>query len=118
MPQVRYNKLFLQVTSISKFYTENTGRFPVQPCSGNQYVTITYQCDAKLILAVTFKTRKDTHRLKACDKIMQRLSDHKLNVDLQILNNEDIAEYKWVINNKWKINHQLVPPNTHQSKAY
>ena len=40
MPQVRSNKLFLQVTPISKFYTDNTGRFLVRACSGNQYVMI------------------------------------------------------------------------------
>ena len=48
---------------------------------------------------------------------MQRLSDHNLTVDLKILDNEARAEYKRVINNKWNINYQLVPPNTHRSNA-
>ena len=55
---------------------------------------ITYQCDANIILAVPFNTRKDTHRLKAYDKLMQRLNNHKLNADLQIIDNEDSSEYK------------------------
>ena len=48
---------------------------------------------------------------------MQRLSDHKLTVDLQILDNEASTEYKRFIKNKWHINYQLVPPNTHRSNA-
>ena len=48
---------------------------------------------------------------------MQRLSDHKLTVDLQILDNEASAEYKRFIKNKWNIQYQLVPSNTHQINA-
>ena len=48
---------------------------------------------------------------------MQRLRDHQLRVDLQILDNEASAEYKRVIKEKRKINYQLVPPNTHQNNA-
>ena len=78
---------------------------------------IAYHRDANIILAVPFKTRKDIHRLKTYNKIMQRLSDHKLNLELQILDNEASAEYKRVIKKKWNINYQLVPPNTHQSNT-
>ena len=78
---------------------------------------IVYHCDTNLILVVPFKTRKDTHRPKAYDKIMQRISDHKLTVYLQILDNKASAEYKRVVNKKWKINYQLVPPNTHRGNA-
>ena len=69
MPQVRFNELFLQVTPISKLYTDNTGCFPVRAHSGHQYVTIAYHCDKNMILVVPFKTRKDDHRLKSYDKI-------------------------------------------------
>ena len=82
-PQVRSNELFLQVTPISKLYTDDTGRFPIHTRSRNQYIMIVYHCDANLILAVTFKSRKDTHLLLAYDKIMQRLRDHKMTVDLK-----------------------------------
>ena len=78
---------------------------------------IVYHCDENLILAVPFKTRKDTHRLKAYDKIIQRLLNHKLRVDLKIIDNEAIADYKRVIKEKWKIKYQLVPSKTHQSNT-
>ena len=60
---------------------------------------------------------KDTHRLLAYDKIMQRLSNNKLIVDIQILDNKASAEYKRDITKKWNDNYQLVPPNTHRSNA-
>ena len=74
---------------------------------------IAYHCDANLILAVPFKTRKDTDRLQSYNEIMQCIHDHQLRVNLQILENEASTEYKRVIKEKWKINYQLVPPNTH-----
>ena len=101
MTQVQSNEQFIQVAPISKLYSDITGRFPVCARSGHQYVIIAYHCDVNMILAVPFKTRKDTHRLKAYNKIMQSLRDYKLRVDLQILDNEAISEYKRVIKKKW-----------------
>ena len=89
-----------QITPISKLYTDNTGRFPVHARSGHQYVMIAYHCDKNLTLAVPFKKRRDNNRLKAFNKIIQCLTDHKLTVDLQILENEASAEYKRVIKNR------------------
>ena len=55
---------------------------------------IANHCDANLILAEPFYSRKDTHQLLAYNNIMQRLADNKISVDLQILDNEASAEYK------------------------
>ena len=63
MPQVWPNKLFIEVKSISKLYTDDTGRFLIHAHSGSQYVMIAYRWYTNLILAVPFKTIKDTHRL-------------------------------------------------------
>ena len=78
---------------------------------------IAYHCDANLILAEPFSSRKYTHRILAYDRIMQRVTDNKLLVDLQILDNEASAEYKRSIKTKWNANYQLVPPNTHRSNT-
>ena len=53
----------------------------------------------------------------AYDKIMQWLRNYKLIVNVQILDNEASAEYKWSITKRWNTNYQLVPPNTHQSNV-
>ena len=111
------NKLYLQVTPISKLHTDDTGRFSVHARSGNQCIMIALHWDANLILAEPFASRKDTYRLLAYDKIMQMLSINKLIVDLQLLDNEASAEYKRATTKKWNANYQLVPPNTHQSNA-
>ena len=55
----------------------------------------------------------DTHRVLSYDKIMQRLSDHKLTVEIKILYNKTSTEYKRVIKKKQNTNSQLVSPNTH-----
>ena len=79
------------MTPISKLYMNDTGRFPVHARSGNSYIIISYHCDDNLILAEPFSSRKDTHQLLAYSKTMQRLTDNKLSVDLQILGNEASA---------------------------
>ena len=48
---------------------------------------------------------------------MRRLRDNKITVDLQILDNEESAEYKRAITKKWNANYQLVTPNTHWSNT-
>ena len=88
LSQVCYNELHIQGAPISKLYTDDTGRFPDHACIGNQYIMIAYHCDAKLMLAKPFASRKNKHHLLAYDKIMRRLSNNKLTVDLQILYNE------------------------------
>ena len=87
-PQVKSNKLHVFVTPISKLYTDDIGRFPVHACSGNRYIMIAYHCEANLILAEPFSSRKDAHILLVYNKIMQRITDNKLCVDLQNLDNE------------------------------
>ena len=117
LPQVKSNKLHVFVAPISKLYTDDTGRFPVHARSGNRYIMIAYHCNANLILAEPFSSRKDGHRLLSYNKIMQRLTDNKLCVNLQILDNEASEEYKRNIKNKWNAKYQLVPPHTHRSNA-
>ncbi len=47
-------EVFFRVYPLSKLYTDDTGCFPVQACSGNQYVMITYHMDGNLILQQAF----------------------------------------------------------------
>ena len=58
---------------------------------------IVYHCDANLILAVPFTSRKNKHILLAYDKLMRRLRDNKLTVDLKILAIEASVKYKRAI---------------------
>jgi hypothetical protein len=47
-------EVFLPVYPISKLYTDDTGRFPVRACLGNQYVMIAYHTDGNLIVQQAF----------------------------------------------------------------
>ena len=78
---------------------------------------IAYHCDANLIIAEPFSSGKDMHRLLAYNKIMQQLTDNKLSLNLQILDNEASAEYKQYIKKNWNSKYQLLPPPTHWSNA-
>ena len=71
--------------------------------SGNQYIMIAYHCDSNAILAATFKTRADEHRLLAYASIMQRLKDRNMLVDLKLLDNEARKAYKYITMSDWGI---------------
>jgi hypothetical protein len=112
------NQVFITVHPLSRLYTDDTGRFLVRACSGNQYVMITFHADGNLILQQAFKSKSDRHRIAAYNAIMIRLSARGLSVDLQILNNKASVAYKEAITFKWNEEFQLVPPDMHcQNRA-
>jgi hypothetical protein len=78
------NEVFIQVYPLSKLYTNDTGRFPVQACTGNQYIMIAYHADGNLILQEAFQTWSDRHRIAAYNFITTCLAARGLLVDLQI----------------------------------
>ena len=54
LPRVLSNELYIQVTPISKLYTNDTGCFPVHARSGSQYIMIAYHFGANLVLSEPF----------------------------------------------------------------
>ena len=111
LPQVSSNELHIRIHAINKLYTDDTGRFPVQARSGNQYIMVAYHCNRNAILACLLKTRKDTHRLQDHSTITGRLRDCSIKVNLQILDNEASAEQRRQTTEDWKCDYQLVPPS-------
>ena len=75
---------------------------------------IAYHCDSKKNFQAPFVNRKEKHRIRAYNSIMQKLADRGHHVDIQILDNEVSAEFKKTINNYWGATYQLVPPNVHR----
>jgi hypothetical protein len=57
-------EVFIRVYPISKLYLDDTGRFPVRACLGNQYVMIAYQTKGNLILQQAFPTKADKHQIQ------------------------------------------------------
>jgi hypothetical protein len=107
-------KVFIRVYSISKLYSDDTGRFLVRACSGNQYVMIACHTKGNLILQQAFPTKADKHQIPAFNNIMTRLTAHGLAVDLNIRDNKASADFKQVITETWQAQSQLVPPDMHR----
>ena len=93
------------------------GHFPARSCSGNYSIVIAYHVYTNVILVKPFQPQHDHHRLVAADHILSRLHNNGHNADLQILYNEYSASYKHQIEEKWKANFQLIPPDMYRCNA-
>jgi hypothetical protein len=108
------NELCIADIPLSKLYTDNTGRLPIQACSGNQYITITYHSQCIVILCIPSANRTGKHQLTAYNSIMHRLAKRGHNIDLQILDNKISADFKSTIEDTYKAQYQLVLPKVHR----
>ena len=109
--------IHIRVKHIRKPYTDDTGHFPVRSKSGIQYIIISYHCYSNASITAPFKYLSDKNRLLAYGAIMQRLKYCNMLVELQILDNEAITEYKRIIKAEWGVQYQLVPPHIHRRNA-
>jgi hypothetical protein len=105
------NQVFVVTKLFSKLFTNNTGRFPIRACSGNQYIMIAFHANGNLILQQVFKSKSDCHHIAAYNTIMIHLAARGLSVDLQILDNKASSTYKEAITFKWSATFQLVSPD-------
>ena len=110
-------ELPIKVEHMSKLYTDYTGRFPVGSQSGNQYIMIAYHCGSNAIISTSFKSRAQKHIRFAYGAIMHRLKYCNMLVDLHILDNESISEYKRIIKSEWGVGYQLVPTHIHRRNS-
>jgi hypothetical protein len=51
------NQVFVKTQPLSKLFTDDTGRFPVRACSGNQYVMIAFHANGNLIYSKPSRPR-------------------------------------------------------------
>ena len=93
-PPHKTQELHIRDQPISKLYTDGCGRSPIRFRSGNEYIMIAYHCDSNTILQSPFVNRKKKHSIRAYNSIMQSLADTDHHVDVQILDNEVIADSK------------------------
>ena len=66
-PKTKSKELYITTKPISKFYTDDMGRFLVRSQSGNHFVVLSYNVDTNVILVESFKSRHDCHLLVATD---------------------------------------------------
>ncbi len=113
-PTVPNQEIHLEVSPISKLFTDNTGRFPTRAWSGNQYLMIAYHADGNLILQQAFQTKADNYRIPAFNAIMTRLAARGMTVNLNVRDNEASTEFRHIVTQKWQTKFQLVPPHMHR----
>ena len=112
--QPALTELLVYTVALNTIFTDDMGRFPVTSFSGNNYIMLAHHVGANAILIEPFKSKADTHRIPAYNAIMERFKARGLHVNLQILDNEASAAYIECITNKWKCQHQKVPPDMHR----
>ena len=113
-PPQKTQELYICDKPISKIYTDDCGRFPIQYRSVNYYIIIAYHCDSNTIMQSPFLNRKYKHRIRSYNSIMQILADRGHHVEVQILDNEVSADFKKTIVKDWGASYQLLPPNVHR----
>ena len=114
LPPLKTKELHIWDQPISKIYTDDCGRFPIQSRNGKKYIMIEYHCDSNTILQAPFFNRKYKHRIRAYNSIMQSLANRGHHVDVQILDNKVSTYFTKTIVEYWCATYQLVPPNVHR----
>ena len=95
-----------------QLFIEDTGRFPVRSCSGNQYLMVAYHCETNAILIESFQTREERHRIPAYNRIMTRLKTHGHVINHQVLDNKASKEYCQHVTDIGKPHTNWYPPTS------
>ena len=83
------NLVFFKTVDLArKFYTYQTGRFPVTSSKGNKYILFAYHFDSNTIHAEPLKTRSVLDLTEAYQKLHSLLTNRFLRPHLHILYNE------------------------------
>ena len=78
---------------------------------------LVFHCGSNTILVEPFQSLHYRHRIVAYRRIMTRLRERGHAVDLDVLDNKAIKEYRQVIMKIRKANFQIVPPDFHRPNA-
>ena len=101
------------VDIIRKFYTDQTGRFPVTSIKGNNYIMVAYQYNYNTIHAEHLKTISSLDLNTDYQELHSLLTNRGLKPHPQILENEFpnvLKHFMRKVNEKF----QLVLPHTHR----
>ena len=97
-------------------YTDQTGRFPHQSSSGNNYVMVCYNYDANCILVTPLPNREAPTLAKTWSSFHNRLTPTGHVTNNYILDNEFSGALKEAITNA-NLSFELVPPHQHRRNA-
>jgi hypothetical protein len=107
--------VIVSTSDISKSYSDQTGKFPVQSSRGYNYVMILYHYDSNAILSKPLKTRQAGELTKAWTALHTRLQLNGYAPNLHILDNECSEDLKNAFQ-KHQVDFQRVPPHVHHRR--
>ena len=110
------HNVFATIEETGKFYTNQTGQFPVSSSAVNQYILVLYDYDSNAILTEALKTRQGPELLKAYSKIIKYLQTRGFHLRVHWLDNESSSAMK-TYDQTNHIDYQLVPPHMHRRNA-
>ena len=96
-----------------KFYTDQTGQFPITSSKGNKYILVAYNYDSNTIHEEPLKTRTVPELKNEYHKLHNLFTNRGLKSNLHILDNECpnvLKTFMRVVNEKL----QLFPPHIHR----
>ena len=105
-----------QFTPKELSYSDQTGKFPYQSSRGYEYVMVIYDYDSNAILARPFKNRQAKELVNTWTKLFNDLTRNGHTTENFIMDNECSKEMKTALT-KYKMNYQLVPPDSHRRNA-
>ena len=106
------HNVFATITETGKIYTNQTGRFPVQSSTDNQYIMILYDYYCNNILAEALNTRQGPEIVRAYFKMNQHLMSQVFQPKIHWIDNE-ASNTMEAFNTNNTIKYQLVPPHMH-----
>lgn len=101
---------------LSKTYSDQTGRFPVPSCQGNNYIFVLYHYNANGILVHPLKNRSGPEIAQAWSQCTAIFNNTALKPDIHIMDNECSNDIKQAFK-QHNITYQLVPPHMHRRNA-
>lgn len=110
------NHTFIATETINRIYTDQTGRFPVQSYSGNNYIMIIYAYSVNAILAEPIKNRSESELVRAYKNAFEYLTQKGFAPTSHWIDNEAPEGMK-LFDRKYGVEMQLTPPYVHRRNA-
>ena len=107
---------YVQIETLQKIYTDQTGKFPTPSSNGMQYCFVLYSFDANAILVEPIKNRSAQELLRAHKKLVTFLTQKGYKPTMHYLDNEAPQCIKSYDSTN-AIKYQLVPPFSHRRNA-
>jgi hypothetical protein len=113
---IKTHQVFAAMVDVGKVYGDLTGRFPIQPSRGHQYILNLYDYDSNTISTQPMKNRTDKEMIRAYTSLHQQLINAGIKPELQVMDNECSSAFRQYLADE-HIALQLVPPHIHRQNA-